>query len=68
MTGYREELADGVALTMIQIPAGSFEIGSTTNEAGHSDDESLQHSVRLSGFYLGQTPVTQAQPAELRCW
>jgi len=66
--GYREELADGVALTMIQIPAGSFEMGSPANEAWRYDNESLQHPVRLSGFYLGQTPVTQAQWRVVAGW
>ncbi|MFM9100275.1 MAG: formylglycine-generating enzyme family protein, partial [Cyanobium sp.] len=66
--GYREELSDGLALTMIQIPAGSFEMGSPANEAGRLDKESPQHSVRLSGFYLGQTPVTQAQWRVVAGW
>ncbi|MFM9103451.1 MAG: formylglycine-generating enzyme family protein, partial [Cyanobium sp.] len=61
VTGYREELADGVALTMIQIPAGSFGMGSPDSESCHCDAESPQHLVRLSGVYLGQAPVTKAQ-------
>ncbi|MFM9104017.1 MAG: caspase family protein, partial [Cyanobium sp.] len=39
VTGFREELADGVAITMVQIPAGEFLMGSPAKEAGRSDAE-----------------------------
>jgi sulfatase modifying factor 1 len=42
--------------TMCQIPAGTFQMGSN----GLSDDEKPVHSVSLSSFYLGATPVTVA--------
>jgi formylglycine-generating enzyme required for sulfatase activity len=46
---------------MVWIPAGTFTMGSPTNEPGRHDDET-QHQVRLTkGFYLGKYPVTQAQ-------
>jgi formylglycine-generating enzyme required for sulfatase activity len=51
----------GVFVNMIQIPAGSFMMGSPPNEAGRYADEDPQHRVNISEFYLGQTPITQAQ-------
>jgi formylglycine-generating enzyme required for sulfatase activity len=43
------------------IPAGTFTMGSPTDESGHRDDE-IQHQVTLTkGFYMGKYPVTQAQ-------
>jgi formylglycine-generating enzyme required for sulfatase activity len=50
-----------VALTMVAIPAGSFLMGSSREESGHSFNEALQHRVSLEGFWMGQTPITQAQ-------
>ncbi len=42
------------------IPAGTFLMGSPASEAGHNNDEA-QHEVSLSqGFWLFDTPVTQA--------
>jgi formylglycine-generating enzyme required for sulfatase activity len=59
--GYLEELAEGVALTMLQIPAGEFPMGSPQSEKDRSEHEGPQHQVKLRSFFLGQTPVTQAQ-------
>lgn len=59
--GYREVLGDGVDLVMMNIPAGSFSMGSPETEEHHESDESPQHPVRLSRFFLGCTAVTQAQ-------
>lgn len=43
------------------IPAGTFLQGSPPQEEGHQENE-FQHRVTLSrGFYLGVTPVTQAE-------
>ena len=66
--GYRERLADGVELTMVQIPAGSFLMGSPSEEPGRSDDEGPQHRVQLQGFFMGQTPITQAQWQVVAGW
>jgi formylglycine-generating enzyme len=42
-------------------PPGTFLMGSPRNEKGHDDNE-RQHRVTLTkGFWLGVTPVTQAQ-------
>ncbi len=44
------------------IPPGTFRMGSPGEEEGRFDDEGPQHAVTLSqGFWLGATPVTQAQ-------
>jgi formylglycine-generating enzyme required for sulfatase activity len=66
--GYRERLADGVELTMVQIPAGSFLMGSPQGEEGRSNDEGPQHQVQLQGFFMGQTPITQAQWRVVAAW
>ena len=58
---HREPLAEGVALTMLRIPAGSFEMGAPETEAESSDGERPVHRVTPGEFLLGQTRVTQAQ-------
>ena len=43
------------------IPPGSFVMGSPEGESGRYDDEGPQHQVKISrGFFLGETPCTQA--------
>ena len=59
--GFREVLAEGVALTMLWIPPGRFWMGSPDSEPGRSDDEGPRHLVQMQGFFMGQTPITQAQ-------
>ena len=59
--GFLEDLAEGIAITMVQIPGGDFLMGSPESEEGRTDDEGPQHRVTLPSFFLGQTPVTQAQ-------
>jgi formylglycine-generating enzyme required for sulfatase activity len=65
---HREPLAEGVALTMLRIPAGSFEMGAPETEAESSDRERPVHRVTLGEFLLGQTPITQAQWREVAQW
>jgi formylglycine-generating enzyme required for sulfatase activity len=66
--GYREELGEGVALTMVKIPAGNFLMGSPGDEPERSDDEGPQHEVTLGAFFMAQTPITQAQWRALAGW
>ncbi|MBD2548326.1 formylglycine-generating enzyme family protein [Microcystis elabens FACHB-917] len=66
--GFREPLAEGVALTMLWIPPGRFWMGSPEKELGRRDDEGPQHLVQLQGFFMGQTPITQAQWREVASW
>ncbi|MBX3746678.1 MAG: formylglycine-generating enzyme family protein [Verrucomicrobiae bacterium] len=52
----------GVRFGLRWIPPGTFLMGSPEDEPGRADWEGPQHEVTLSrGFWLGETPVTQAQ-------
>jgi formylglycine-generating enzyme required for sulfatase activity len=55
------DLPGAVPLTLVQIPAGTFWMGSEATEAGSYSDERPQHQVTLGDFWLGQFAVTQAQ-------
>lgn len=51
-----------VPFVMRWIPPGRFMMGSPEDEPGRYDDEGPVHEVTISkGFWLGETPVTQAQ-------
>jgi formylglycine-generating enzyme required for sulfatase activity/tRNA A-37 threonylcarbamoyl transferase component Bud32 len=56
-----EDLGNGVKLEMVEIPAGTFYMGSPENEAKRRDNESPQHQVTLPSFFIGKYPLTQAQ-------
>jgi formylglycine-generating enzyme required for sulfatase activity/tRNA A-37 threonylcarbamoyl transferase component Bud32 len=56
-----EDLGNGVMLEMVEIPAGTFYMGSPQNEAKRRDNESPQHQVTLPSFFIGKYPLTQAQ-------
>jgi len=61
---FTEDLGNEVTIDMVLIPAGSFEMGSPENELliiGHNATESPQHTVTVPTFFMGQTPITQAQ-------
>ncbi|MFI0403614.1 MAG: formylglycine-generating enzyme family protein [Cyanobium sp.] len=66
--GFLEELGEGIAITMVQIPGGEFLMGSPEIEEGRSKSEGPQHRVKLPSFFLGQTPVTQAQWKVVASW
>jgi formylglycine-generating enzyme required for sulfatase activity len=54
----------GVAFTLRWIPPGEFFMGSPEDEPGRWEDEGPPHRVTIGrGFWLGETPVTQAQYA-----
>lgn len=59
--GYVEPLEGGVNLEMVAIPDGTFQMGSPENEPERFEAESPQHEVRVSAFFMGKYPVTQAQ-------
>jgi formylglycine-generating enzyme required for sulfatase activity len=65
---HREQLAEGVALTMLRIPAGSFEMGAPETEAESLERERPVQRVTLGEFLLGQTPITQAQWRAVAQW
>ena len=56
-----EKLGELLGLDMILIPAGTFLMGSPKDELDRNDDEGPQHDVRVSSFFMGRYPVTQAQ-------
>ena len=69
--GFRELLrADGAAeaLTLLWIPPGRFWMGSPETEPERIDSEGPQHLVQLQGFFMSQTPITQAQWREVAGW
>jgi formylglycine-generating enzyme required for sulfatase activity len=66
--GFREPLAEGVALTMLWIPPGRFWMGSPENEPKRQEREGPQHLVQVPGTFMSQTPITQAQWREVAGW
>ncbi|MCT7985667.1 bifunctional serine/threonine-protein kinase/formylglycine-generating enzyme family protein [Laspinema sp. A4] len=67
---YPQDLGQGVRLDMVQIPGGTFLMGTEEAEIERLCKkydgewfrrESPQHSVQVSPFFLGKTPVTQDQ-------
>ncbi|OUL37423.1 sulfatase-modifying factor domain-containing protein [Nostoc sp. T09] len=56
-----EDLGNGVILEMVQIPGGSFMMGSPTSEAHRGNPEGPQHQVQVPPFFMGKYEVTQAQ-------
>lgn len=46
---------------MVQVPAGSFFMGSSALETEKRENETPQHEVNLKSFFLGKFPVAQAQ-------
>jgi formylglycine-generating enzyme required for sulfatase activity len=56
-----ERLTDAVAIEMMQIPAGTFLMGSPEDELERVGWEGPQHEVTLATCFMGKYPVTQAQ-------
>jgi uncharacterized protein (TIGR02996 family) len=54
-------LAEGVEFTFSFIPPGSFLMGSSPQEEGRRDNETLHLVTLPSGFWMGGHQVTQAQ-------
>jgi formylglycine-generating enzyme required for sulfatase activity len=61
-------LLGDIGIAMVPIPAGSFLMGSPSDERGRGDNEGPQHMVHLNEFFLTQTPVTQAQWKAMAQW
>ena len=49
-----------VKFTMIPVPPTTFVQGGTSEQIGAWDDEYPTHDVKVDGFFIGQTEVTQA--------
>jgi formylglycine-generating enzyme required for sulfatase activity len=56
-----EDLGNGVFLEMVEIPGGTFLMGSPEDEKGRFPDESPQRMVKLPSFFMSKFPITQAQ-------
>ena len=56
-----EKLPNDGLLEMVNIPAGTFVMGSPQSEIERNDSESPQHEVTIEPFFMGRYPVTQAQ-------
>lgn len=48
-------------IEMVWIPQGSFQMGSTSDEWGHNEDESPRHSVNIKSFNMSRFSITQSQ-------
>lgn len=62
---FSENLGNNIVLESIAIPGGNYMIGAALEEKGSVPDETPQHRVRISPFYLGKYPITQAQWQEI---
>ena len=58
---FTEDLGNGVFLEMVEIPGGTFMMGSPENEAERRSNESPQHQVTVPSFCMGKYELTQAQ-------
>jgi len=58
---FTEALGPAAGLDMVSIPEGSFTMGSPVDEPERQGNEGPQHHVTLAPFFIGATPVTQAQ-------
>ncbi|MTJ18381.1 MULTISPECIES: bifunctional serine/threonine-protein kinase/formylglycine-generating enzyme family protein [unclassified Dolichospermum] len=58
---FTEDLGNGVTLEMVEIPGGTFIMGSPESEAQRRSNEGPQHQVTVPSFYMGKYELTQAQ-------
>ncbi|MDD1421218.1 bifunctional serine/threonine-protein kinase/formylglycine-generating enzyme family protein [Dolichospermum sp. ST_sed1] len=58
---FTEDLGNGVTLEMVEIPGGTFIMGSPENQAGWLLDERPQHQVTVPSFFMAKYELTQAQ-------
>ncbi|WP_299491464.1 formylglycine-generating enzyme family protein [Acaryochloris sp. IP29b_bin.137] len=61
ITYVEEVLLNGVSLELVLVPEGEFVMGSPDDEEARESREGPQHSVKVSRFWMGQYPITQAQ-------
>ena len=52
---------NGLNMSLVWCPPGTFTMGSPKEEEWHSDDEDQVQVTLTNGFWLGQTEVTQGQ-------
>lgn len=58
---FDEMLAGKLPLRMMQIPGGSFMMGSPETELDRQASEGPQHQVTADSFFMGKYPITQTQ-------
>ncbi|QYX30892.1 bifunctional serine/threonine-protein kinase/formylglycine-generating enzyme family protein [Sphaerospermopsis torques-reginae] len=58
---FTEDLGNGVTLEMVEIPGGTFLMGSPESEAQRDSDESPQRQVTVPSFFMGKYQLTQKQ-------
>lgn len=58
---YCSEDIAGISLEIVQIPGGSFEMGSSEMGSSEYNWETPSHKVTVGSFYMGKYEVTQAQ-------
>jgi formylglycine-generating enzyme required for sulfatase activity len=51
----------GLPLHMVQLPGGTFLMGSPTDEPDRDEDEGPLHEVTVPTFFMGRYTITQAQ-------
>ncbi len=56
---YTEDLGNGVALELVEIPGGKFMMGSLLGESLRK--EKPRHEVTIQPFFMGKLQITQAQ-------
>jgi formylglycine-generating enzyme required for sulfatase activity len=62
---FGEDLGEDVILELVEIPGGSYTIGSPKEEEGRIPTEGPQRSVTLPSFWMGKYEVTQEQWREV---
>ena len=62
---FTEILGFGSGIDMVAVPAGSFTMGSPTDEPERRPAEGPQHHVTLDPFFIGAASITQAQWAAI---
>ncbi|MCB0575362.1 MAG: formylglycine-generating enzyme family protein [Saprospiraceae bacterium] len=60
MTDPHKEIVNGCEFRMIYVAGGAFEMGSPDNDTEADSYEKPRHRVKVSDFYVGKYPVTQA--------
>jgi len=58
---FTEALGLNAGLDMVSIPAGGFMMGSPLQEPERQPNEGPQHHVTVAAFFIGASPVNQAQ-------
>ena len=62
VTAEREVITNSIGLELIEIPAGTFQMGSSESDSDARGDEKPRHEVRITkAFHMGVYEVTQAQ-------